>query len=134
MRILLLTAIFIFVSSANAGLYKWVDSEGNVHYSQKRPRDKQYKRLKAPAPAPEDSKPLYESTEKADKTAKTLATESAKNEKIRANNCANAKKHLNSYTLYRRFRDKDGNVSVVDDKERTKQIKQAEQAIKDFCN
>ena len=124
----------IFASSAFAGLYKWVDDEGNVHYSQKRPKDKQYKRLKAPAPAPEDSKPLYQSTEKADKASKTMAAESANNEKVRATNCANAKKHLNSYTIYRRFRDKDGNVNVVDDNERAKQIKEAEQAIKDFCN
>ena len=64
MRIILLTTLMIFSSSASAGLYKWVDDEGNVHYSQKRPRDKQFKRIKAPAPAPENSKPLYESITK----------------------------------------------------------------------
>ncbi len=134
MRMLLLTTIFIFASSASAGLYKWVDSEGNVHYSQKRPRDKQFKRLKAPSPAPEDSKPLYKSTEKADKATKTLATENAKNEKIRAANCANAKKRFNTYTVYRRIRDKDGNIKRIDDNERAKQIKQAKQSISDFCD
>ena len=52
MKILLLTAMIIFASSASAGLYKWVDDEGNVHYSQKRPVNKQYERLKAPTSAP----------------------------------------------------------------------------------
>ncbi len=134
MRILLLMTLFIFTSSASAGLYKWVDGDGNVHYSQKPPRDKQYKRLKAPAPAPETTQPLYKSTKKTDKTAKTLAAESAKNQKLRETNCTNAKEHLNKYTLYRRFRDKDGNVTTVNDNERAKQIKEAKQAINDFCN
>lgn len=61
MRMLLLTTLMIFVSSASAGLYKWVDDEGNVHYSQKRPINKQFERLKAPAPSPDGSKPLYNS-------------------------------------------------------------------------
>ena len=135
MRILLLTAMIIFASSASAGLYKWVDDEGNVHYSQKRPRDQQFERLKAPAPAPESSKPLHQSATPTDsKGADTTAAETAKNKEIRATNCANAKKNLNAYQVYRRMRDKDGNVTIIDDNERAKQIEQAKQAINDFCN
>ena len=133
MRILLLTAMMIFASSAFAGLYKWVDDEGNVHYSQKRPRDQQYKRLKAPAPAPENNKSLYQSPKQNKKAGNVVASETAKNEKIRADNCAGAKKNLNSYTLYRRIRDKDGNVTVLDDKERARQIENAKIAIREFC-
>lgn len=135
MRILLLTAMIIFASSASAGLYKWVDDEGNVHYSQKRPRDQQFERLKAPAPAPESSKPLHQSATPTDsKAADTTAAETAKNKEIRATNCANAKKNLNTYQVYRRMRDKDGNVTIIDDNERAKQIERAKQAINDFCN
>ena len=133
MRIILLTAMIIFASSASAGLYKWVDDEGNAHYSQKRPLDQQYERLKAPAPAPEDSKALYQSTEQKNSPNNTVAAEAAKNEKIRATNCTNAKKNLSSYTVYRRHRDKDGNVTYIDDKERAKKIEEAKQAINDFC-
>ena len=133
MRMLLLTVIMIFAGSASAGLYKWVDSEGNVHYSQKRPRDQQYKRLKAPAPAPENSKSLYPSTT-LNKPKNVVATETAKNEKIRATNCQNAKNNLKSYQLSRRVRDKEGNVTIVDDKERARQIEKAKKAISDFCN
>ncbi len=134
MRILLLTVMIIFASSASAGLYKWVDDEGNVHYSQKRPLDQQYQRLKAPASAPENSTNLYQSTKQKSPANNIIDTETAKNEKIRAKNCTKAKKNLNNYTVYRRFRDKDGNVTIIDDKDRAKQIKEAKQAISDFCN
>lgn len=136
MRILLLTAIIIFASSASAGLYKWVDDEGNVHYSQKRPADQQFERLKAPAPAPENSKPLYqtETETKKSKNTNTTSAETAKNKEVRATNCAIAKKNLNAYQVYRRMRDKDGNVTVIDDKVRAQQIEQAKQAINDFCD
>ena len=136
MRIVLLATLIIVSFSASAGLYKWVDDEGNVHYSQKRPINQQFKRLKAPAPAPEASKPLYQSQQsKQNKGGKdTVAAETAKNEKKRAANCANAKKKLNAYQVHRRIRDKDGNVTVVDDKVRASQIAKAKQAISDFCN
>jgi ABC-type proline/glycine betaine transport system ATPase subunit len=134
MRILLLTTMMIFASSAFAGLYKWVDDEGNVHYSQKRPLNKQFKKIKAPAPAPVNNTPLYQTDSKQNEANDTTATETAKNNEARAKNCANAKKNLNAYQVYRRIRDKDGNVKVIDDKEREKQIAQAKQAINDFCN
>ena len=87
MRILLLTTMMIFAASASAGLYKWVDNEGNVHYSQKRPANQQFKKLKAPPPAPETSKSLYQSSEPAKPASSTAAAETAKNQKIRADNC-----------------------------------------------
>ncbi len=133
MRLLLLTTMMIFASSASAGLYKWVDSGGNVHYSQKPPRDQQFERLKPAAAAPEDSKPLYPSTT-LKKSNDTVATETAKNKKIRATNCLNAKNNLKSYQLSRRVRDKDGKVTIVDDKERAQQIEKAKKAISQFCN
>ena len=134
MRLLLLTIIMAFASTAYAGLYKWVDDEGNVHYSQKPPRERQYKRLKAPATAQEGSKPLYQKNNKKSKSSDVVATQTAKNEKIREKKCKYAKENLETYTVYRRLRDKDGNVRTVDDNERAKQIKDSKQAINDFCN
>ena len=127
----------IFASSAFAGLYKWVDDEGNVHYSQKRPANQQFQRLKAPppAPAPDNSKPLYNadtSTKKTDKS--TAASETAKNKKIRADNCAKAKKNLNNFQIHRRMRDKDGNVTIISDTERAAQIDNATKAISNYCD
>lgn len=135
MRVLLLTTMMIFASSASAGLYKWVDNEGNVHYSQKRPANKQFKNIKAPPPAPTDSKPLYQSSKPATKASGgTAADETAKNQKIRADNCAKAKKNLNNFQIHRRIRDKDGNVTVLDDKVRANNIENAKQAISNYCD
>ena len=135
MRVLLLTTLMIFATSASAGLYKWVDNEGNVHYSQKRPANKQFKSIKAPPPAPTDSKPLYQSSKPATKASGgTAADETAKNQKIRAKNCEQAKKALTNYQLHRRMRDKDGNVTILDDKVRAKNIKNAKQSISNYCD
>ena len=130
MRIVLLATLMIFAGSASAGLYKWVDNEGNVHYSQKPPRNQQFKRLKAPPPAPEDGKPLYKSNKPTTKVkGATAAEETAKNKKIRAENCEKAKKNLSNMQVHRRIRDKDGNVIVLDDNVRSKNIENAKQAI-----
>ena len=138
MRLLLITTMMFFVASASAGLYKWVDEEGNVHYSQKRPRDQEYKRLKAPPPAPESSKPLYQSATpasgKKSNASSTAKAETEKNLKIRAENCTKAKKNLQLYQIYRRVRDKDGNVKPIDDKVRAQQIESAKKAISQYCD
>lgn len=134
MRILLLTTMMIFASSASAGLYKWVDDEGNVHYSQKKPRNQQFKRLKAPPPPPEDSKPLYKSAVKESDGNKTVAAETEKNKNFREQNCANAKKNLSAYQTSRRVQDEKGNVKTLDDKERAEQIAIAKQHIRHYCN
>lgn len=134
MRILLLTTILLFATSASAGLYKWVDEEGNVHYSQKRPLDKEFKSIKAPPTPPQDAKSPYQSNEPKNDTSSTVAAETEKNLKIRAENCEKAKKNLSNFQIHRRIRDKDGNVTVIDDKVRAKQIEDAEKAISNFCN
>ena len=134
MRILFLATLMIVSLSASAGLYKWVDDEGNVHYSQKRPANQQFKRLKEPAPAPADAKPLYQTTGSSSKASETATSESAKNKAIRISNCEKAKKSLNNYQIHRRMRDKDGNVTVLDDKVRASQIESAKAAISNYCD
>ena len=133
MRILFFTSLLIFTISASAGLYKWVDEDGNVHYSQKAPRDKKYKRLKKPPAAPEGSKPLYESVKKKPNNRKALS-ETARNNKVRAENCNRAKKSLAEFQINRRVREKDGSTRVITDKERETQIARAKNAIENFCN
>ena len=134
MRILFLTIMMVLASTATAGLYKWVDSEGNVHYTQTPPQNTQFKTLKAPQPAPQNSQSPYSETKEKSSVEDTIKTETAKNLKLRQQNCTIGKKNLNSYQLYRRIRAKDGTVTVVDDKERARQIEAAKQLIRDFCN
>jgi len=134
MKILLLTILLIFATPASAGLYKWTDDEGNVHYSQKRPQNQEYKRLKAP-PTPENNQPLYQSSSKSRKDSrKTSKAETDMNLQLRAQNCEKSKKNLQVYQIYRRVRDKDGNVKILGDAERANNIENAKKSIAEFCN
>jgi len=132
MRILLFTAMIILAGTVSAGLYKWVDSEGNVHYSQKPPENTSYKTIKAPPPAPQSSEPIITADDEYD-VEKTIKAETAKNRKLREENCEIGKNNLKSYQTFRRIRDKDGNVRIVDAKERAEKIEAAKQLIRDFC-
>lgn len=140
MRIIFVISLLAFAASANAAMYKWVDEEGNVHYSQKRPETKEYKKIKKQATPKSAGQPLYQGSNTAPgkntKPAnKAIAEkETAKNEAQRQKNCAGAKQNLEAYQIYRRFKDKDGNAVRIDDAERDKKIKESQEAISSFCN
>lgn len=134
MRILLLVTMILFATSASAGLYKWVDEDGNVHYSQKRPIDKKFKSIKAPPPPPQDAKSPYQSIAPQNKPSGTVTAETDKNIKIRAENCERAKEKLKNFQIYRRVKDEDGNIKEIDEKMRSAQIQDANKAISDFCD
>lgn len=134
MRIIVLAVLMIFSNAAFAGLYKWVDEEGNVNYSQNPPKNTSYKTLKAPPPPPKNSKPVYSINEDEEDAEDTIKAESAKNAKLREKNCNAGKNNLRTYQTYRRIQNKDGSVSRVDDKERARQIETAKQLIRDFCD
>ena len=63
-----------------------------------------------------------------------IKAETAKNIKIREDNCAVGKNNLSSYQTYTRIRDKDGTVRTLGVKERAQKIESAKQLIRDFCD
>lgn len=137
MRTLLLMLMLLLANTASAGLYKWIDSEGSVHYSQKPPENKPYTTIKAPPPVPKSSHPTVSDeseSESESKIEKIIKAESDKNKKLREENCAIGKNNLKSYQTFRRIRDKDGNIRVVGSKERAEKIESAKQLIRDFCS
>ncbi len=139
MRILLLATLLVVSASASAGLYKWVDENGNVHYSQKPPRDKQYKKLRAPAPVTTSPQPLYKSVKiKPDAPTKEdefIASKQAEIKRLRAKNCKQSRENLKNYQIYRRFKNnKTGEVTIITEEERARQLEKARQGIKEFCN
>ena len=58
----------------------------------------------------------------------------AENEKIRQQNCEAARKNLEIYTTFRRFRDKDGNVTRLPEEERLKRLEEAKTQIETYCD
>lgn len=139
-KICLAAGLSLLLSTAvQAGMYKWTDEQGNVHYSQHRPSGKQYEKMKvdkAPPPSSKTSTPSYSDQPSAtdDPGSKAVADEVAKNEEIRKKNCEAAKKNLNVYQIYRRVKGEDGKIRVVSEKEREEKIKASKNAIREFCD
>ena len=139
---LLLFSGLLFSASVAAATYKWVDEKGNVHYSQQPPAGTDYERMKVDKSRYPYGEPEQETTPK-DSAAKPAASSSssstvkeeiAKNKEIREKNCEAAKKNLEIYTVYKRYKDKDGNVVRMDDNERLKKIEETKQNITEFCD
>lgn len=123
-----------------ASMYKWVDKDGHVHYSQQPPADSNYEKLNVKTRSPDSSGtssgPTYttpDSSSGNNAASDVIKQEVAKGEETRKKNCEIAKKSLEQYTAFRRMRDKDGNVVYLDDNERQKRIDDAKAAIKEFC-
>jgi len=61
----------MFISSMSfAGIYKWVDDEGNVHYGQQRPKDASSQKMNVQQHAPRDTS-SYKRPGQKDANAKT---------------------------------------------------------------
>ncbi len=127
--------------------YKWVNSSGNIVYSQHPPAEGiRYERIKIISPSHSSSKsgastspPLSarESIMK-DKAAREenalVKKEMDKNNAERANNCKVARDRLRFYQVQRRWKDKDGNIKSLSDEERMKKLEEAKQQVSDYCS
>jgi len=125
-----------------AGIYKWVDEEGNVHYGQQRPATTQSERMRIQHHAPDDSSTYKRpgSKEGEEKKAEEPAAEKKKPEtaaekKRRLAVCAQAKKNLQTMQSVGRIRskDKDGNASYISQEQKEAKIKQSRELISKHC-
>ena len=149
MRNLLFTIFVLglgFSGYTHAAAYKWIDEKGNVVYSQTPPpeNDKQYERMQG---LPKSSGSSSSGSQSSSDALSSDGSESQgggsgggtgketteKALETRQKNCEIAKKNLELYTTYRRFPDKDGNMTRMDDDERLKKIQESEQQIQEFC-
>ncbi|VAX12894.1 hypothetical protein MNBD_GAMMA24-813 [hydrothermal vent metagenome] len=145
--IILLASLFMLGSSYAASSYKWVDSNGHVVYSQQPPAEgTRYQRIKTIAPSSRPSSTSDASSpagsaresimqdEIKRKKNELVKKEMEKNAAKRADDCKLAKDHLRFYQVQRRWKDKDGNIKSMDDKERLKKLDEAKQQVADFCS
>ncbi len=136
-----------FVTTVEARMYKWVDSEGVTQYSQSPPVSGTAKEI-APPPLPSATRKMQKSTtanadsnvKNADKSATkekdASASDIAESEKIRKNNCSIAKSNLDLYTNLGKklLKTPDGLYKRLTEDERQEKIKQSEESVKEFCS
>ena len=67
----------MFSAPCLAAIYKWVDEDGKVHYSETRPAEQQAKKMHVPTRAPENTstykRPSLKTDKEGDKQAKSGA-------------------------------------------------------------
>ena len=147
-KLFILALIVCGVSAVNAEkVYKWVDEDGQIHYSSQKPDDPNAETVKlrkapkvvAKKEVEEEVKAETEAEEpvdpKAEKEAKKqMAKADAANRKKQ---CAAARKNLNALNTSTRVAtvdEKTGARSMMSDEQRVKAFQQANKAIKEFCN
>lgn len=135
----------LIFSSAEAALYKWVDEDGNTHYTQQKPPgDIEGEEIKplprietkgAQEQLEEDQKHLEDSRKKREDLAKEKQEEES-NKAIKKSNCELGKDKMTRLVTSPRVNkvDEDGTVTRVSEEERQEKIKQAQEMIDKNCN
>ena len=142
----LVSVLTVFSTSLFAEMYRYVDENGQVVYSQFRPNAEiETSTVKAPPPPPSSAEQsrqqLIDSLQKNEDAKqdqqdaeKTAAKEAAEKER-QHKNCEAAKKNLEAYSSDpdRVIVDKDGNEIQLSDYQRKQEIKRAKKAIARDC-
>lgn len=142
---LLLLMMLVFSGNAAAAMYKWVDEDGNVHYTQTPPPAdvRQAETIKPPPDVNTDKarKDLEQEQELVDKIREQrLETKeeerlAQKEREQKEANCKMARDRLASYTQPRvRYTGEDGNRYYFTEEERQEQIQKSKDMIDEFCN
>ncbi len=141
-----MTFILLFFSSvAVAEMYKWVDEDGNTHYSQAPPvSDVKVETIAPPRAVDTESaqRELQRRMEKIDAITdkRMLAKEEKEKEEIEAEQtkekCQQLNKRLKSLLLRPRAnkKDEEGNLVRMGEEERQKEISDTTQQIKEKCS
>lgn len=146
MRSLLLGVIVVtgclVGGTAIAAMYKWVDKEGNVHYSQVPPSDKEAETIAPPPPVPtQPAKPpaqeAAEAMENEQKAAEEEAEKRKADEERRAElyrkNCEIATENMAIYRTSNRIITPEGEKVRLSDEMRAEKIKEAQEAMDKYC-
>ena len=113
-----------------AGLYKWTDENGNVHYGQLPPSEHTAQKLSPPVNVPAQPAKEEKQTDKIPEEAKR----DAEMLRVKQQNCEVARGNLQTYQDYNSVRQPDGTVVEMSDEMREAKIKEAQEMIDKFCN
>lgn len=144
---LLITAISIPLA-VTAGIYKWTDEDGNVHYGSQRPANVTSERMKIQSgrPSQADEAPAKDETgkktseenkeEKKPETTAPKANEPPKlSRKEKKSRCQQANKSVQTIVTRGRVRvrQEDGTTRHMTDQERSKRLAQARKNVAKYC-
>lgn len=124
----------------SAAVYKWVDDKGVTHYTATPPPEgTEATKIKTPRASPAvEATPSQESPapSAADPASESDDPQEAQFKKVRAENCAAARKNLSTLQnrAYGRYMDASGKVTRLSDEERARLTKEAEVLVKDNCD
>lgn len=143
--------VLLGVGPANsfaAGIYKWVDEDGMVHYGQQRPNNTASKSMDVQLNAPVNTSTYNRSSNKAGKQPDNTAqkaprdnTEPKKKKETKAEKkrrlaaCVQARNNLTAMQSIGRIRakDKDGNTSYLSQKQKEEKMKKTQDLIDKHC-
>lgn len=145
--LLTLTAFFFFAVPASAEMYRWVDAQGKVHYTDQPPAEpsKSSKKIdipNKPAPAATASDKSWQEKELDFKKRQSSNAESeakkkkeADDAKTKAENCENAKKSLKALEEGGKIStyDDKGNRTIMEDAQRAKATSDAKKSVNSWC-
>ena len=142
---LLLTLALVSAPLAQAEVYRWVDENGVVHFSQRPPQQGDYQEQKlrvAPPADPEAARARVDKLIERQKNAEAArrqhrkeAAEAAKKREIQQQNCNKARQHLDGLLARPRvlMRNPDGTMTRLTEEERQTRIAETRKRIEEFC-
>ncbi len=142
MKRLLIPALILTSSSYAAGIQKWVDDNGQVHYGDSPPAKTKTESVRVSRPPSNPGKALPrftgsqdDETAAAEDGANTPSAPAETSEEVAQNQCEQAKKDLSTLnrTSRVRLRMDDGTIRYMTDEERAERKKLSEEDIQQFC-
>jgi len=142
--ILLLVLVILPFTDGHARMYKWVDDDGNVQYTQHPPPDREAKELKtrkAPISDEDADLELERLTDKADTARKDrefgegFAAETKDREARLKKNCETSRENLRVLQQNARVQktDKDGKTSFLTPEQHKAKVEQTKAQVEDNC-
>jgi hypothetical protein len=134
-----LTSAMALTGTASAAMYKWVDEEGNIHYSQTPPAGKETEtiapppRVTAPAGQQQKAEEEGESPAAAQPQSDKSETLDEHQAEINRKNCETATKNLAIYQNSKRIRTPEGKVMRLSEEMRQQKIEETQKAIDKYC-
>lgn len=131
---LALLGLTLTLPAQAVSLYKWVDENGRVHYSQTPPEASaaESEQMQLKDSDPYQSKP--DKTADEDKNAPSVTNEAAQVVERRKKNCEIAKQNMETFRNSEKIQQPDGNVVTLSPEMRDAKMKEAQAMINAYCN